>query len=657
MMLRSMLVAGAMLALGVSPAVAQDAAAFIDRAEVRSAQIAPGGREVAFIRRTDGTQQLLVVDLASKQVRSIQTVKDSSSFDLDWVRWKGDDRLVIGATTALVEEGRAPTGQIMKQKDRTYRISRVFAIGPDGRNLVQMFQGQLSQLAGGWGSTLLLDALPGDPAHVMISAIDNSGFGAWKADVMTGKAERVANGDWQTADYATDGAGYPVMRFDETRNVRKIFRRASGAEAWIPAGEVRRWMNIGSPDFTPIGPGPKANQVYVLARHKNTERAALHLYDTSTGAFGDPLFAGAEADAAPPWIDPSTRAVIATCEFATRLACRTVDSKLQKYVNALDQFFEKKATVELVNMSADGTKWLLYVEQPVRGASYYLFDRVAAHAEKVVDIYSKLPPENLSPTEVVSYASRDGTKLWAYVTAKPGSGARPMVMMPHGGPESRDYYGFDAFAQFLASQGYVVVQPNFRGSSGFGGDFTLAGRGQWGLRMQDDISDAVKHMVDTGQADPKRVCIVGGSYGGYAALAGVTLTPDLYRCAVSIAGVSDLLDILSSERHDSGTNSNVYYYWRDSIGDPDADRTALAAASPRKMAAAVKVPVLLIHGEKDETVLVRQSVFMQDALKAAGKQTRLIRLPKAGHSWPAWEREDQLTLFRETAAFLKQNLN
>lgn len=656
-MLRTILAATAALALGAGPATGQDAAAFIDRVEVRSAQISPGGGEVAFIRRTDGKQQLLVVDLATRKVRSIQTVKDSSSFDLDWVRWKGDGRLVIGATTELVEEGRAPTGQMLKQKDRTYRISRVLAMGTDGRNSVQMFQGQLSQLAGGWGSTQLLDELPGDPDRVLISAIDNLGFGAWKADVQTGKVERIANGDWQTADYATDGAGYPVMRFDQSRNVTKMFRRASGTEAWIPAGEVRRAMISGSPDFTPIGPGPKANQVYVLARHADTERAALHLYDTATGKFGDPIHAGAEADAASPWIDPSTRAVIATCEFATRFACRTTDPKLQKYVNALDQFFEKKATVDLVNMSADGTKWLLYAQQPTSGASYYLFDRTAARAEKVVELYPKLSPEILSPTEVISYAARDGTKLWAYVTAKPGAGAGPMVVMPHGGPEARDRYGFDAFAQYLAAQGYVVVQPHFRGSSGYGGAFALAGRGQWGRRMQDDVTDTVKHMVDAGRADPKRVCIVGGSYGGYAALAGVTLTPDLYKCAVSIAGVSDLLDILSSERRDSGANSNIYYYWRDSIGDPEADRAALIAASPRKLAAAVKAPVLLIHGDKDETVLVRQSVFMQDALKAAGKQSRLIRLPKADHFWTTWEREDQLTLFQETAAFLKQHLN
>jgi dipeptidyl aminopeptidase/acylaminoacyl peptidase len=276
--------------------------------------------------------------------------------------------------------------------------------------------------------------------------------------------------------------------------------------------------------------------------------------------------------------------------------------------------------------------------------------------EKIGDSYPGIPPGTLSPVEVVPYPARDGAKLFAYVTARPGGGAKPMVVLPHGGPEARDYYRFDAFAQFLAAHGYIVVQPNFRGSSGFGEAFALAGRGQWGLRMQDDVTDAVKHMIDSGRADAKRVCIVGASYGGYAALAGVTLTPDLYKCAVSIAGVSDLPEMLGSERSENGADSNTFYYWRDSIGDLMKDRPALEAVSPRRQAAKVNVPVLLIHGEKDQTVLVRQSQIMQDALKAAGKQSRLIRLKEADHYWNNWKRADLMTLYQETAAFLKAHL-
>jgi dipeptidyl aminopeptidase/acylaminoacyl peptidase len=229
-------------------------------------------------------------------------------------------------------------------------------------------------------------------------------------------------------------------------------------------------------------------------------------------------------------------------------------------------------------------------------------------------------------------------------------------VLPHGGPESRDRFGFDPIVAFLAAQGYVVVQPNFRGSDGFGEAFADAGRGQWGKRMQDDVTDVVKYMVDAGKADPERICIVGASYGGYAALAGATLTPELYRCAVSISGVGDLNDLLRVEKSDNGSNSNAYHYWRESVGDPDKNRDALAAASPRKQAAKVTAPILLIHGDRDETVSISQSLAMRDALKAAGKSVKLVRFPDADHYWANWERADRLAMFQEVGAFLNQNL-
>ncbi len=652
------LAAAAWLAAGAGWAEAQDAAKFVDATTVISAQLSPSGREVALIRRTDEVQQVLVVDIAKKETRVIQSTSQSSRFDFDWVRWKGDARLVIGATVELVRHGTSIPGQLRRTEDQVFRVSRVFGLGTDGRNAVQMFEGKLARLWGNVGSTVLLDELPGDAGHVMISAWESSGFGAWKADVTTGKVEQIANGGSETLYYATDGAGYPVIRIDGTANVQRLYRRASGAEAWLPAGEIRQSLAFDTPDFRIIGPGPARSQVYVLARHDNFDRASLYLFDTSTGDFGAPLFTGVEADASSPWIDPATRALVATCEFAARLACRMVDPQLQKFLNGLNQYFDKQATIQLVNMSADAKKWLLRVGMPTEGASYYIFDLATAQADKLLDIYPSLSGQKLSPTEVVTYDARDGTQLWAYVTARPGAtAARPMVVLPHGGPEARDHYGYDAFAQFLAAQGYVVVQPNFRGSAGFGEAFSDAGMGQWGGRMQDDVSDVVKHMIASGAADPQRICIVGSSYGGYAALAGVTLTPDLYKCAVSIAGVSDLPEILRNERRDNGVNSNAYFYWRYSIGDPDKDRVALEAASPARLAKNVKAPVLLIHGDDDETVPVSQSILMHDALRSAGKPVKLIRIQKSDHYWDNWKRKDRLTLYQETAAFLKQHLD
>src|SRR5262249_44796904 len=160
--------------------------------------------------------------------------------------------------------------------------------------------------------------------------------------------------------------------------------------------------------------------------------------------------------------------------------------------------------------------WLLYVDGPLDSGGYYVFDRTALAINPIADAYPALANATLAPTTIAPYQAHDGTQLWAYVTALPGNGPRPTAIFPHGGPESRDGYGYDSFVQFLASRGYVVVQPNFRGGAGFGRAFATAGYHQWGKLMQSDVSDATQHMIDAGVADPHKICIVGGSYGGYA---------------------------------------------------------------------------------------------------------------------------------------------
>jgi dipeptidyl aminopeptidase/acylaminoacyl peptidase len=237
----------------------------------------------------------------------------------------------------------------------------------------------------------------------------------------------------------------------------------------------------------------------------------------------------------------------------------------------------------------------------------------------------------LGPVREFHYPARDLYALLAYLTLPAGASERslPVVVLPHGGPESRDDPGFDWMTQFLSSRGYAVFQPQFRGSSGFGAAHADAGRKQWGLRMQDDVTDGVKALIDQGIADPRRICIAGISYGGYAALAGATFTPELYACAVSIGGVSDLPNMLGWVQKDLGKESNSLAYWRDHIGgttDPQ-----VVAKSPARFATAIRAPILLIHGTDDTTVPIDQARGMARALTAAGKKFELIELEGDDH--------------------------
>jgi len=228
------------------------------------------------------------------------------------------------------------------------------------------------------------------------------------------------------------------------------------------------------------------------------------------------------------------------------------------------------------------------------------------------------------------------------------------VLLPHGGPEARDSLEFSPWVQFLVARGYAVFQPNFRGSDGFGRKFAESGYGEWGRKMQDDLTDAVKALANLGAVDPARVCIVGASYGGYAALAGAALTPDLYKCAVAIAGVSDLDDFIGWRKRNWGSDSEGYTYWLKAIGDPDKDEQKLREVSPVAQADKIKIPVLLVHGDGDFVVPIAQSKAMKKALDKLGHKTELITLKDEGHSY--WSAENEILTMSAIDNFLWQHL-
>jgi dipeptidyl aminopeptidase/acylaminoacyl peptidase len=256
---------------------------------------------------------------------------------------------------------------------------------------------------------------------------------------------------------------------------------------------------------------------------------------------------------------------------------------------------------------------------------------------------------------MVDYRASDGLALRGVLTLPPGRQpkALPLVVLPHGGPAARDYPGFDWWAQAFASRGYAVFQPNFRGSSGYGIQFRNAGMGEWGRKMQTDISDGVADLAKRGIVDPKRACIVGASYGGYAALAGVTVQQGLYRCAVSVAGVADLSDMLVYERKSSdGPLSSSVRYWRAFMGASSSSDSRLTPITPASLAKQADAPVLLIHGNKDTIVPIDQSETMESALKRAGKPVELVTMDNEDH-WLSRE-ETRIVMLKSAVAFVEK---
>jgi len=294
------------------------------------------------------------------------------------------------------------------------------------------------------------------------------------------------------------------------------------------------------------------------------------------------------------------------------------------------------------------------VESASSPVVYYLIDYTAKRADIVGEEYPGLADQPQGNVRQFEYSARDDYALFGYLTIPPGATEKnlPLVVLPHGGPEYSDGPEFDWWSQFLASRGYAVLRPQFRGSTGLGEAHRLAGRGQWGLRMQDDVSDGVKALIAQGIVDPKRVCIVGASYGGYAALAGAAFTPDLYACAVSVAGVSDLPEMLAWVEKNAGKEADSVYYWHDSIGSRDDPK--VAGRSPLHSVSTIRAPILLLHGSNDSVVPFLQSQMMANALKASGKPCQLITLDSEDH-WLS-SSVTRVRMLTEIEKFLAANL-
>jgi dipeptidyl aminopeptidase/acylaminoacyl peptidase len=341
--------------------------------------------------------------------------------------------------------------------------------------------------------------------------------------------------------------------------------------------------------------------------------------------------AGAEGPVDELRIDAFTNTPVAIVDSSFMPKTTWIDPQLKAIAEKAERAFKGKI-VSLESWTNDRTRAILRVSSGDAPATYYLLDAAAMRADIVGEEYPQLAGQRLGSKTSITYAARDGVSIPAFLTLpanKPATNL-PLVVLPHGGPEAQDSPDFDWLSQFIATLGYAVLQPQFRGSSGLGAAWADSGRGQWGARMQDDLTDGVKALIAKGTVDPKKVCIVGASYGGYAALAGAAFTPDLYACAASVNGVSDLNAMLGALKKRAGGGTSVAInYWVEHFGEKsDAE---LARVSPVNAAAAIRADILLVAGKDDTVVAADQTRAMALALAKANKAPTVVELAGEDH--------------------------
>ncbi|WP_122466900.1 alpha/beta hydrolase family protein [Brevundimonas lutea] len=625
---------------------------------VTGAVVSPSGKYVAFLS-WDGEENLIMVyDVETKVSTPIYRGRFREAFGgswPEWVAWKTDDRILMGLS--LFEVGRRrndPDGRIT-----TFRGGQgVISVRRDGTDRITVRAPRSRPGDPG----MVLDTLPREPDEILMTFDDGGGvLSVARANVRTGESREVLQGERRVLSYHTDARGEVVAR---TR-LRGLIGRILVAEGrdpvsgdWVELFRVRKDELRDFPDYDILGATSRQGELYVSARGEASDdpTAGVHIFDFRTRLLGPAIWRHAEYDVADVVLSEDG-AFQAGCYWADAFECDFRDPEDAAVFRGLKRFFGGERSLSVASQSDDGRIWLLAVSGPRNPGDYFLYDSEARNVEPLGPMFRGLREERLAPTRRLDYAAGDGQRLHGYLTGHapgPGQPPRPLIVLPHGGPEVRDTLSYDVFAQILATRGYQVLQPDFRGSSGRGRAWAEAGYREYGGVMQTDVYAGLDHMVAEGLADPARVCIMGASYGGYVAAWAAADQPDRFRCAVSIAGLSDLEEALRWERRQFGAGSDRYEYWVKSMGDPRLDEARLKAASPIHQVASWRTPVLLIHGEEDNIVSVEQSRALNRALVRAAKPVRYLEIEDAGHS--GWSEEAWTLILAELDSFLGRHL-
>ena len=596
--------------------------------------MSPDGTRIAARITSDGEQRLVIYDLNAKADAPPRFVP-SAGLTVRWFSWAGNDRLLVGHMRTMIFMGGGMFGILPSTRIRSYDLKKDKPLDLDvGSGML----GDDVIYTDPWGRFVLVSAQHDWDDSPSVQRVDldsgarvevqakSNGIWKWFAD-----DQGMVRGG---VSYASDGKGFSVYYRDAPDGPLK------------KAGKSRVDLGESAVDSVALIPGSDKG---VIVTNAVTGRFGVYeLLLGENGGVGAPIFEHPSVDVKEIRLSPDGRRVDAAFYEDERPHVKWFAADMAAVQAEVDRTFPGKDN-RLMQASRDGNFVLLRSGSADDPGTYYVFDRKGRKMITFASPYEKLVDRKFSPVKPIRYAARDGLSIPAYLTLPAGREAKalPLIVMPHGGPFARDSYSFDPWVQFLADRGYAVLQPQYRGSTGYGRQYVEKGYGAWGMAMQDDLDDGVAELVRLGIADPKRVCLMGASYGGYAALWGAIRNPETYRCAISLAGVTDLRAMLDWDKS-LLVASRYSKQWRQRVeGEKKRD---LAAISPLKQAARLKVPVLLAHGTSDSNVPFSQGRDMAAALKAAGAETYVAWYRGEGHGFE--KNADALDFLNRVEAFL-----
>ncbi|MDR2180087.1 MAG: S9 family peptidase [Synergistaceae bacterium] len=593
---------------------------FFRNPEVASFSISPDGKKLAYKKPWERRLNIYVRDIESGQERRLTSATER---DISGFFWKGNDRIAFSQD---------------KGGDENFHVFLVNIDGGEPKELTP-FDGV---------KTYVLDDLEEDPRHLLISMNKNNPevFDVYRCDLETGILAEIAQNPGNITGWMTDHAGRLRCAYETDGVNQSLLYRAEEKEPF-----KKLLTTSFKDDFSPLM-FSYDNRLLYVASNLSRDKTAVYTFDPDKNETLDLIYEHPDVDVSS-LISSKKRKVLTGVVYTTdKSHYHFFDEDRKKLQESLEAKFPGY-DVAVLDMDDDEKRVIFATYGDRMRGVYYFYDRATDKIEKLADLAPWLKEEQMAPMTPIQFTARDGLTVHGYLTLPLGVEPKglPLVVIPHGGPSARDTWGFDSEAQFLANRGAAVLQVNFRGSTGYGKAFWEAGFKQWGKGMQNDVTDGARWLIDQGIVDKKRVAIYGGSYGGYSALAGAAFTPDLYACAVSYVGPSNIFTLLES----------IPPYWEplrdmeyEMIGDPVKDKALLEEVSPVFHADRIKIPLLVAQGANDPRVKKAESDQIVEAVKKAGKDVVYLVKDDEGHGFH--NEENRFDFYRAMEDFFRKHL-
>ena len=615
---------------------------FFKDPEFSRMRLSPDGKWLAAIAPREGKNNLFTIRLSDRKLFGCTEEDEEEVYSFTWI---SNERLVFemknrnnfpnGGLYAVNRDGSKPKVlnlSFMKNREFGARVMKV----------MNMFDPLTDH-----GQDILVEIRKGGG----LFQEDRAFYGnIVRLNTITGKEERIAYNRGDILEFVADREKTIRIGMAQHGLVRSILHRRDANSEWeeVYSGDFRTAI-------APLGFGKNPDILYVSA--PNGDKKALFQFDLKKKKLGRMIFAHPTYDvpAGPPIVSDKTDKVIGVRYEAERSQVYWFNKDYQQYQAMIDKSLPSMAN-DIKNWSRSEDLILFHSHSEKTIGSYYLLDisnKKKPKMEKLLDLAGWIDPQKMSPMKSIKYIARDGLVIHAFLTIPNGSDGKnlPLIVHPHGGPSARDYWGWNADVQFLANRGYAVFQPNFRGSTGYGTKLLTSGYREWGGAMQNDITDGVKHLIDEGIVDPKRVGIYGASYGGYATMAGLCFTPELYRCGINYVGVTDIDLILKEYPLPKKINDAIDAVM---IADRKKDKDWIKRRSIQNNIDKVRAPVLMAYGMKDWRVPPKHGRILKRALDKNDVPNKLIIKANEGHGYR--NEKNVFEFYREVDDFLEQHM-